>query len=221
MEKGGEFLGTDNLFQLTDKEYSFVYKRIAEMVDMEKSLPEYVVRGDLDKYVLLFSGYDFGAEGFLDSLKQIGEFLGERSAYICTKQTYRYRTFLLLTKSGYYNEDEKKAAKFDVNIALEDYRDIITWREKKDGKELGLSLRDHDVLYILFSSGKVLLVIDVHNEVALLINEKDIYRNQMIDSMIWQPLSDFLIETEEYHKEIFRDGGKRYRKALVENYAGL
>ncbi|CJD60032.1 Uncharacterised protein [Streptococcus pneumoniae] len=64
-------------------------------------------------------------------------------------------------------------------------------------------------------------MIDVHNEVALLISEKDIYREQMIDSMIWKTLSDFLIETEEYHKEIFRDGGKRYRKALIENYAGL
>ena len=32
---------------------------------MEKSLPEYVVRGDLDKYVLLFSCYDFGAEDLL------------------------------------------------------------------------------------------------------------------------------------------------------------
>ena len=45
-------------------------------------------------------------------------------------------------------------------------------------------------------------------EVALLISEKDIYRDQMIDTTIWRPLSDFLIETEEYHKEIFRDGGK-------------
>ncbi|HDR7613249.1 TPA: hypothetical protein QCX47_005008 [Bacillus mycoides] len=77
------------------------------------------------------------------------------------------------------------------------------------------------MLYILFSSGKVLLVIDVRDEVALLISEKDIYRDQMIDSTIWQPLSDFLIATEEYHKAIFRDEGKRYRKALVENYAGL
>ena len=25
----------------------------------------------------------------------------------------------------------------------------------------------------------------------------------MIDTTIWRPLSDFLIETEEYHKEIF------------------
>ncbi|MDM8364102.1 hypothetical protein ACS4JF_26515 [Bacillus thuringiensis] len=211
----------DSLFQLTEEEYSFVYKRIAEMVDMEKSLPEYVVRGDLDKYVLLFSCYDFGAEGFIDSLKQIGEVLGERTAYICTKQTFRYRTFLFWTKSGYYDEDVKKAAKFDVNISSEDYWDIITWREEKDGKEFGCSLRDHFVLYILFSSGKVLLVIDVRDDVALLISEKDIYRDQMIDTTIWQPLSDFLIETEEYHKEIFRDGGKRYRKALVENYAGL
>ncbi|KZD46399.1 cell wall-associated protein [Bacillus cereus] len=211
----------DNLFQLTEKEYRFVYKRIAEMVDMEKSLPEYVVRGDLDKYVLLFSGYDFGDDGFIDSLKQIGEVLGERSAYICTKQTFRYRTFLFFTKSGYYNEDVKKAAKFDVNISSEDYWDIITWQEEKDGEELGVSLRDHNVLYILFSSGKVLLVIDVRDEVALLISEKDIYRDQMIDATIWQPLSDFLIVTEEYHQAIFRDGGKRYRKALVENYAGL
>ncbi|AOM09783.1 MULTISPECIES: hypothetical protein [Bacillus cereus group] len=211
----------DDLFQLTDKEYSFVYERIAEMIDMEKSLPEYVVRGDLDKYVLRFCGYDFGEDGFLDSLKQIGEFLGERTAYICTKQTFRYRTFLFFTKSGYYDEDVKKAAKFDVNISSEDYWDIITWREEKDGKEFGCSLRDHNVLYILFTSGKVLLVIDVRDEVALLISEKDIYREQMIGSMIWKTLSDFLIETEEYHKEIFRDGGKKYRKALVENYAGL
>ena len=33
-------------------------------------------------------------------------------------------------------------------------------------------------------------------EVALLISEKDIYRDQMIDTTIWRPLSDFLIETE-------------------------
>ncbi|BCC98229.1 hypothetical protein BC30048_1132 [Bacillus cereus] len=211
----------DSLFQLTENEYSSVYTRIAEIVDMEKSLPEYVVRGDLDKYVLLFSDYEFDEDEFLDSLKQIGEVLGERTAYICTKQTFQYRTFLFFTKSGYYDEDVKKAAKFDVNISSEDYWDIITWREEKDGKEFGLSLRDHYVLYILFSSGKVLLVIDVHNEVALLISEKDIYREQMIYSMIWKTLSDFLIETEEYHKEIFRDGGKRYRKALIENYAGL
>ncbi|EOO26061.1 hypothetical protein ICM_00355 [Bacillus cereus BAG1X2-3] len=59
----------DSLFQLTENEYSSVYTRIAEIVDMEKSLPEYVVRGDLDKYVLRFCGYDFGEDGFLDSLK--------------------------------------------------------------------------------------------------------------------------------------------------------
>ena len=42
------------------------------------------------------------------------------------------------------------------------------------------------ILYILFSSGKVLLVIDVRDDVALLISEKDIYRDQMIDTTIWR-----------------------------------
>ena len=65
-----------------------------------------------------------------------------------------------------------------MNISSEDYWDIITWREEKDGKEFGCSLRDRFVLYILFSSGKVLLVIDVRDDVALLISEKDIYRDQ-------------------------------------------
>ena len=193
----------DSLFQLTEEEYSFVYKRIAEMVDMEKSLPEYVVRGDLDKYVLLFSCYDFGAEGFIDSLKQIGEVLGERTAYICTKQTFRYRTFLFWTKSGYYDEDVKRQTKFDVNISSEDYWDIITWREEKDGKEFGCSLRDHFVLYILFSSGKVLLVIDVRDDVALLISEKDIYRDQMIDTTIWRLFLIFLLKRRSTIKKFF------------------
>ena len=58
----------------------------------------------------------------------------------------------IFTKSGYYDEDVKRQRKFDVNISSEDYWDIITWREEKDGKEFGLSLRDHYVLYILFSS---------------------------------------------------------------------
>ena len=64
---------------------------------MEK-VYQYVVRGDLDKYVLLFSDYEFDEDEFLDSLKQIGEVLGERTAYICTKQTFQYRTFLFLLR---------------------------------------------------------------------------------------------------------------------------
>ena len=119
---------------------------------------------------MLFSCYDFGAEGFIDSLKQIGEVLGERTAYICTKQTFRYRTFLFWTKSGYYDEDVKRR-KFDVNISSEDYWDIITWRKKRMEKSSDAHC-DHFVLYILFSSGKVLLVIDVRDDVALLISEK-------------------------------------------------
>ncbi len=53
----------------------------------------------------------------------------------------------------------------------------------------------------------------------LLISEKEFIGDQMIDTTIWQPLSDFLIETEEYHKEIFRlMDGKSIGKAWVGNY---
>ena len=85
----------------------------------------------------------------------------------------------------------------------------VTTRKSKPNFQANISLRQlHNRLDKAGWNQETFYQKGLQIEVALLISEKDIYRDQMIDTTIWRPLSDFLIETEEYHKEIFRDGGK-------------
>lgn len=150
-----------------------------------------------------FAAYDgyqaYKKSGWKAAAVAVGVGLVGRAAYKGAKLAYN--TFKYGTKLKFTNVTTRKSKpNFQVNISLRQLHnrlDKAGWNQETFYQK-GLQI-----------------------EVALLISEKDIYRDQMIDTTIWQPLSDFLIETEEYHKEIFRDGGKRYRKALVENYAGL